>query len=259
MSQAGSQAVLPIGEVARRSGVAESTLRAWERRYGLLEPERTAGGHRRYRLDDVALIRTVAELVGSGWGVEAAAREAIARRDASAASTGARPTPAADSHAPSPQRRPAPASGTGATAGADQPTRAQGSIDVLSAREAAADGTARAAGVPRDPGASDGSVDGPALAAAYRATLRLLRLDDPAGARDILAELVVALGGRVVSAADAGEDAIPVDLSFGSGEVTLPAAAPMSLARMRLEFLLPELVEAARRIVDLLRAAQRVR
>ena len=32
---------LRIGEVARRAGVNAATLRAWERRYGLLEPERS--------------------------------------------------------------------------------------------------------------------------------------------------------------------------------------------------------------------------
>src|SRR5215213_4723209 len=35
---------LRIGELSRRTGVSPELLRAWERRYGLLEPERTEGG-----------------------------------------------------------------------------------------------------------------------------------------------------------------------------------------------------------------------
>ena len=35
-----SSAVLRIGEISRRTGVQADTLRAWERRYGLLEPSR---------------------------------------------------------------------------------------------------------------------------------------------------------------------------------------------------------------------------
>ena len=51
--QDGDPATMPIGEVARRTGVTVPTLRAWERRYGLLLPVRTAGGHRRYTDEDV--------------------------------------------------------------------------------------------------------------------------------------------------------------------------------------------------------------
>ncbi|KWS11320.1 MerR family transcriptional regulator [Pseudomonas syringae] len=39
---------LPIREVARQTGVNAVTLRAWERRYGLIVPHRTAKGHRLY-------------------------------------------------------------------------------------------------------------------------------------------------------------------------------------------------------------------
>src|SRR3954454_5288715 len=40
------QAHLRIGELSRRSGVSAELLRAWERRYGLLRPQRSAGGGR---------------------------------------------------------------------------------------------------------------------------------------------------------------------------------------------------------------------
>ena len=39
--------LLPIGEVARRSGVASSALRFYEQR-GLISSERAGSGHRRY-------------------------------------------------------------------------------------------------------------------------------------------------------------------------------------------------------------------
>lgn len=74
------RAALPIGEVARRTGVAVATLRAWERRYGLLDPQRTEGGHRRYGSDDLARVRRMQQLLGDGWGADAAARQA--REDA---------------------------------------------------------------------------------------------------------------------------------------------------------------------------------
>ena len=42
-----------IGEFARLCGINATTLRAWQRRYGLLKPLRTDGGHRLYSDDDV--------------------------------------------------------------------------------------------------------------------------------------------------------------------------------------------------------------
>ena len=47
-----------IGELSRRSGVSVDLLRAWERRYGLLEPARSDGGFRLYSDDDVERVRT---------------------------------------------------------------------------------------------------------------------------------------------------------------------------------------------------------
>lgn len=66
---------LRIGEVARRTGVAVATLRAWERRYGLLDPHRTDGGHRLYCEDDVTRVRSMSRLLDEGWSAGAAARE----------------------------------------------------------------------------------------------------------------------------------------------------------------------------------------
>jgi DNA-binding transcriptional MerR regulator/methylmalonyl-CoA mutase cobalamin-binding subunit len=69
--------VLRIGEVARRTGVAVPTLRAWERRYGLLSPDRTEGGHRLYSELDVERVRAMMRLLDEGWSAAAAAREVL--------------------------------------------------------------------------------------------------------------------------------------------------------------------------------------
>lgn len=46
IAQALEDGWLPIREVARQTGVNAVTLRAWERRYGLIVPQRTPKGHR---------------------------------------------------------------------------------------------------------------------------------------------------------------------------------------------------------------------
>ena len=81
-SQDDDPATMSIGEVARRTGVTVPTLRAWERRYGLLVPVRTAGGHRRYREEDVRRVLAVLELTGQGWAVGAAARQVAGQSSA---------------------------------------------------------------------------------------------------------------------------------------------------------------------------------
>jgi len=71
------RAVLRIGEVSRRTGVAVPTLRAWERRYGLLSPARTDGGHRLYSEADITRVRGMQRLLDQGWSAAAAAREVL--------------------------------------------------------------------------------------------------------------------------------------------------------------------------------------
>ena len=61
-----------IGEVVERTGVAEATLRMWERRYGFPSPERLASGHRRYSERDIELIRGVAARRSAGLSLPAA-------------------------------------------------------------------------------------------------------------------------------------------------------------------------------------------
>src|SRR4051812_9021288 len=66
--------VLRIGELSRRSGVSPELLRAWERRYGLLDPQRSAGGLRLYTGDDLDRVRAMRRhLAGGVAAAEAAA------------------------------------------------------------------------------------------------------------------------------------------------------------------------------------------
>jgi DICT domain-containing protein len=65
-----------IGEVVERTGVAEATLRMWERRYGFPAPERLASGHRRFSERDVELIRSVAAKRASGLALPVAIEQA---------------------------------------------------------------------------------------------------------------------------------------------------------------------------------------
>lgn len=56
----------PIGVVTQRTGVSSHTLRAWERRYGVVEPGRTEGGHRLYSDADVEHLRLLHRLTQRG-------------------------------------------------------------------------------------------------------------------------------------------------------------------------------------------------
>ena len=60
---------IPIRTVANLTGVNPVTLRAWERRYQLLRPERTEKGHRLYSQHDVERIRKVLELLDRGIAI----------------------------------------------------------------------------------------------------------------------------------------------------------------------------------------------
>lgn len=70
--------LLRIGEISRRVGVPVELLRAWERRYGLLEPARTPGGFRLYSEDDVARVRAMRANLDRGLSAAEAARATLA-------------------------------------------------------------------------------------------------------------------------------------------------------------------------------------
>jgi hypothetical protein len=79
VTEAGDVPSMTIGELARRAGVAVSTIRAWEQRYGLLTPARSTGGHRRYSIDDLRRLRAVQALVETGVTLTAAADQIMGK------------------------------------------------------------------------------------------------------------------------------------------------------------------------------------
>jgi len=64
-----AEGLLPIRTVSSLTGVNAVTLRAWERRYRLITPRRTAKGHRLYTQQDVAQINRIVELLNQGVSV----------------------------------------------------------------------------------------------------------------------------------------------------------------------------------------------
>ena len=68
-----STGLLRIGELSRRSGVSPELLRAWERRYGLLEPTRSTGGLRLYSATDLDRVRAMQQHLAEGLAAAEAA------------------------------------------------------------------------------------------------------------------------------------------------------------------------------------------
>ncbi len=60
---------LPIREISRETGVNTVTLRAWERRYGLLIPQRTTKGHRLYSRADIERVKEIQLWLGRGLAI----------------------------------------------------------------------------------------------------------------------------------------------------------------------------------------------
>lgn len=58
--------------VLRETGLAADTLRAWERRYGLPTPQRTAGGHRLYSQYDIETIKWLIARQAEGLSISRA-------------------------------------------------------------------------------------------------------------------------------------------------------------------------------------------
>lgn len=206
---------LRIGEVARRTGITTATLRAWETRHGLLAPARTTGGQRLYREADITRVRAVRQLVAEGWSVAGAVSQVLDQPGEQKETTG----PPSDTREGKNQ--------DGSKARGLRPSSRSGRplLDALAA------------------------VDAYAVVAAYEAVRDLLRASEPGEVRDTLVGLVERLGGQVGEAALQDDTVIPVDLSFGEGPPLLPRAASTSVARMRLEAVLPLLVEDARILV----------
>lgn len=195
-----------IGEVARRTGMTPTALRAWEQRYQVLSPMRTTGGQRLYTDADIERVREVRRLVGAGWTVAAAAERARAL----VAGTELDDLPA---RAPTPP-----------------PARVT-IIDALSA------------------------VDPFVVLAAYDTARALLRAQTVHEVSTALRRFVEHVGGTVGPAAVQDGEVLPVDLSFGASPPALPRAPAGTLARMRLEMVLPLLVEDGREVAHRLTTA----
>lgn len=69
---------LRIGEFARRVEVTPELLRAWERRYGLLQPIRSEGGFRLYTAEDEERVARMKRALDEGLSAAEAARRALA-------------------------------------------------------------------------------------------------------------------------------------------------------------------------------------
>ncbi|SMC57381.1 MerR family transcriptional regulator [Janibacter indicus] len=90
-----------IKRAAELTGVPAATLRAWERRYDVVEPQRTDAGYRLYDDETLARLRTMAELVADGWTASNAAAEAGRRHSGTGSPS---PAPSAPPGPPAPSR-----------------------------------------------------------------------------------------------------------------------------------------------------------
>ena len=77
MDVPGDLPLLRIGELSRRLGLSEYVLRAWESRYGLLQPVRSPGGFRLYSGADELRIRQMQAYLAEGLSAAEAARAAL--------------------------------------------------------------------------------------------------------------------------------------------------------------------------------------
>ena len=69
LSPSAENGLYPIRTVAAATGVNPITLRAWERRYSLINPQRTPKGHRLYTQDDIDRINQVTALLNKGMSI----------------------------------------------------------------------------------------------------------------------------------------------------------------------------------------------
>lgn len=96
--------LLPIREVSRLTGVNPVTLRAWERRYGLIEPTRTESGHRLYSKADIETVNRILDWIGRGVAVSKVGK-ILARDDQQAATVRAEQDTVEDAQWPQWQAR----------------------------------------------------------------------------------------------------------------------------------------------------------
>jgi MerR family transcriptional regulator, light-induced transcriptional regulator len=81
MQDSKDRPLLRIGELSRRLGVSDHLLRAWESRYGLLQPARSPGGFRLYSQADESRVRRMQAHLAEGLSAAEAARAALRGAD----------------------------------------------------------------------------------------------------------------------------------------------------------------------------------
>jgi MerR family transcriptional regulator, light-induced transcriptional regulator len=77
-----AEAGLTTGALSRRLGVSPTTVRSWDRRYGIGPARRPDGRHRRWTPRDIAVLETMCRLTSAGVPPAEAARLASAGNDA---------------------------------------------------------------------------------------------------------------------------------------------------------------------------------
>ena len=66
MTQTQSVTLHPMRVVSQRTGLSPDVLRAWEKRYGVVLPQRTDGGQRLYSDSDLARLSLLARAIAGG-------------------------------------------------------------------------------------------------------------------------------------------------------------------------------------------------
>src|SRR5579862_7598545 len=94
METPAGQPLLRIGELSRRLGVSDHVLRAWESRYGLLKPVRSAGGFRLYSEADALRVRQMQAHLARGLSAAEAAQAALGEDNGAGADLRQRAAPA---------------------------------------------------------------------------------------------------------------------------------------------------------------------
>ncbi len=72
MTQTNGTPIFNLKAVVQETGLKPDTLRAWERRYGLPEPQRTASGHRLYTQRDIATLKWLIDRQVEGLSISRA-------------------------------------------------------------------------------------------------------------------------------------------------------------------------------------------
>lgn len=67
-----------VKRAAEMTGITPDTLRAWERRYGVVTPQRSSGGYRLYDQQALRRLATMRDLVEAGWSPRNAAAQVLA-------------------------------------------------------------------------------------------------------------------------------------------------------------------------------------